>query len=146
MRLRMFFVVAPVLLIGCSGGSNPPVETSKGPVHPPADPATLGSITGKVVYSGPKVEPKTISMDAQPICARQHSGPIYSEEVIVNPNGTMKNAFVYIKTGLVRKHWPTTPTPVKLDQKGCIYTPHVAGVMVNQALAIYNSDDTNHNV
>lgn len=75
-----------------------------------------------------------------------HSGPIYSEEVIVNSNGTLKNVLVRIKEGLPKQGWPVPAMPVKLDQKACVYRPHVLGVQVNQTLEIHNSDDTNHNV
>ncbi|MBI3210629.1 MAG: hypothetical protein HYZ37_17220 [Candidatus Solibacter usitatus] len=85
-------------------------------------------------------------MDATPACAKQHKGPIYSEDAVINANGTLKNAFVYIKSGLAKRDYPVPPAPVKLDQKGCIYVPHVVGVMVNQTLEISNSDDTNHNI
>jgi len=35
---------------------------------------------------------------------------------------------------------------VHLDQKGCVYTPHVVGVMANQEVHIANSDQTTHNI
>jgi hypothetical protein len=33
-----------------------------------------------------------------------------------------------------------------LDQDGCIYKPHVLGVMTGQNIRIKNSDPTNHNI
>jgi hypothetical protein len=35
---------------------------------------------------------------------------------------------------------------LKLDQIGCMYTPHILGIQVGQKLMIHNSDDTIHNV
>jgi plastocyanin len=35
---------------------------------------------------------------------------------------------------------------VALDQHGCMYQPHVLGVMAGQKIDIKNSDTTNHNI
>src|SRR4030095_14592124 len=60
--------------------------------------------------------------------------------------GHLQNVFVYVKTGLEGKAFPTPTTSALLDQKGCVYIPHVMGVMVNQNIEIKNSDPTLHNV
>jgi len=44
------------------------------------------------------------------------------------------------------KPWPPPQGPIDLDQKGCMYQPHVIGVMTNQDIKIVNSDPTNHNI
>jgi plastocyanin len=56
------------------------------------------------------------------------------------------NVFVYVKSGLAGKKFPTPATAVAFDQKGCTYHPHILGMMVNQKLEIKNSDETLHNV
>jgi Carboxypeptidase regulatory-like domain len=152
MNLKLYtLAIVTALLVSCGGGTSeskkaePPPPTAA-PAAPPADAATLGTIKGKVAFSGTKPTPKIISMDATPACARQHQGPIYAEDVVINPNGTLKNAMVYIKSGLPQKEYPAPTTPVKLDQKGCEYIPHVMALMVNQNLEITNSDPTNHNI
>ncbi len=150
MSTKMFFVpLAAAFLISCGGGGGSESsgkQPASAPPAAPADPATLGTIQGKVAFTGAKPEPKPLSMDATPACARMHTGPVYSEDVVLNANGTLKNAFIYIKSGLPEREYPTPTASVKLDQKGCIYTPHVVGLMVNQTLEISNSDDTNHNI
>jgi plastocyanin len=97
------------------------------------------------MFAGAKPTMKAISMDATPACARQHSTPPKSEEVVVNADGSLKNVFVYVKAGLTGS-FPAPAEKAKLDQKTCIYNPHVIGVMVGQEIEITNSDPTNHNI
>ncbi len=138
-----------LLLAGC-GGSNPP-QTAEAPKKEAAAPAAMddanaGSITGKVSFAGDKPVMKTLSMDAVPNCARAHTTPQKSQEVMVNENGTLKNVFVWVKAGVPDKQWPVPPSAVKLEQKGCMYEPHVLGVMATQEIEIINDDPTNHNI
>ena len=109
--------------------------------------ADTASISGKVTFDGTAPKMKKITVDADPKCAEMHAdAPLRSEEVIVNPNGTLKNVFIYVKTGLEGKTFETPKTPVELDQKGCHYVPHVFGMMAHQHLKIVNDDDTLHNI
>jgi len=87
-----------------------------------------------------------ISMDATPACAKAHTTPQKSQEVVVNDNGTMRNTFVLVKAGLADKPYTPPTDAVKLEQKGCIYEPHVVAVMTGQDLEIINDDPTNHNI
>ncbi len=128
-----------LLLAGCGGSS-----TSEAPKK--EDDASAATVSGKVSFSGDKPAMKTLSMDATPACARAHTTPQKSQEVMVNENGTLKNVFVWVKSGLPDKAWPAPATPVKLDQKGCMYEPHVFGVMAGQDIEIANADPTNHNI
>src|SRR5579862_7397960 len=109
--------------------------------------AASSDITGKVVFSGTPPKAKVLKMDADPVCAAQHSQPVMSEDALVGADGGLQNVLVYVKAGLPAANAIATPTtPVKVDQKGCIYTPRLAVVMVNQPLEFTNSDDTNHHV
>lgn len=109
--------------------------------------AFAGNVSGKINFSGPKPAATKIKMNADPKCVKMHSGKeVESEQVVVNGNNTLKNVFVYVKNGLAGKKFPTPTTPVKLDQKGCTYYPHVLGMMTKQPLEIINSDPTLHNV
>ena len=103
-------------------------------------------LTGKVVFEGTAPAPTPIKMDADPVCLLQHKDGASSEEVVVNPNGTLKNVFVYVKKGLEGKKFDAPKTPVTFNQQGCHYDPHVFGIQVNQPFQILNSDDTLHNV
>jgi plastocyanin len=89
---------------------------------------------------------KEIDMSANPACQKAHPKPVVSEEVIVNGNGTLKNAFVWVKEGVPAGKWAVPSMQAVVDQQGCIYTPHVSGVMVGQQVEFRNSDETNHNI
>lgn len=104
------------------------------------------SISGTVAFTGTAPAAEKISMGADPSCSALHSGPVMTENVVVNANGTLKNVFVYIKTGLEGKSFPVPTEKAILDQQGCQYLPHVAGLQVGQELEILNSDGTLHNV
>lgn len=87
-----------------------------------------------------------IDMSSNPSCERQHGRRVKAQTVVVNPNGTLRYAYVWIKDGLSPAHWTPPAESVRLTQSGCIYEPHVIGIMVNQTLEILNDDPVNHNV
>jgi len=106
-----------------------------------------GTIGGRVSFTGVAPPPKTIDMSANPQCERTHRGqPAKTEDVIVNSNATLRNVFVWVKSGLPARNWAIPSTPVTLDQQTCMYRPRVIGVMVGQNVQITNSDPVNHNI
>ena len=106
-----------------------------------------GTIKGVVKFTGKKApRNRLIRMGADPQCVQLHKGEkVYQEVVVVNPNGTLKNVFIHIKSGVSGKFAPPKE-PAVLDQRGCLYHPRVLGVMVGQKLVAKNSDPTLHNV
>ncbi len=67
--------------------------------------------------------------------------------LVLGPGNTMANILVYVSKGLpAGKTWPVPTTPVVVDQNGCMYTPHVMGIMVGQTYRILNSDGILHNI
>jgi plastocyanin len=142
-------IAAALILSGCGGGSEPKKEESKtappAATAPPVDEANAATVTGKVSFTGDKPKVPTIDMSANPACSRAHSTPAKSEEVVLNDNGTLKNVLVYVK-GVPDRQYPTPSNAVELDQKGCMYGPHVIAVMAGQNIQIKNNDPTNHNI
>jgi plastocyanin len=105
------------------------------------------SITGTVTFTGKAPTLKPLSMDADPACAKKHSGPVPNEMLLLGNGNTMGNIMVYVSKGVpAGKTWPAPKNPAVLDQKGCQYIPHVQGIMVGQAYKILNSDGVLHNV
>jgi plastocyanin len=138
--------VSSLLLAACASGPKPPAESDASLPSAHVDPATAGSITGKVLFRGDVPFMPVIDMSSNPQCERQHHAPQRAETVIVNSNGALRNVFVWIKTGLAPARWTPPSTPAHLDQQGCMYEPHVQGIMEGQDLEIINSDPVNHNV
>jgi plastocyanin len=105
------------------------------------------TITGTVVFAGKAPALRPIAMDAEPVCAKKHSGPAPNESLVLGTGNTMANIMVWVSKGLpAGKTWPAPTTPVVLDQNGCVYTPHVMGIMVGQPYRILNSDGILHNI
>jgi hypothetical protein len=140
-------------LAGCGSGEKTEAPKTAESTAPAAggsatpDEANGATVTGKVAFEGTAPTMKKLDMSATPFCEKAHAGaPVKSEEVVVNGNGTLKNAFVWVKSGLPDKNWQVPTTPVLLNQQGCMYSPHVVGVMTGQNLDIKTSDQTNHNI
>ena len=137
---------------GCGGDK--PAETAKTDASAPAgggtatpDEANGGTVTGKVSFAGDAPKMATLDMSAQPKCEAAHKGtPVKAQEVVVNGNGTLRNAFVWIKSGLPDKQWAVPSAAVTLDQNGCMYAPHVIGIVAGQNIEVKNSDPINHNI
>jgi plastocyanin len=142
--LALMMAVVFMGAAGCGGGDDDDEAGDEGGA--PAVTAKLGtgSVSGKVSLSGKAPAAAKISMDADPVCKSQHSGSTTSEALLADAKGNLKNVFVYVKEGAGK--YPAPTTPALLDQKGCMYTPHVFGIQVGQTLSIQNSDATLHNV
>jgi len=105
-----------------------------------------GSIKGIVKFNGDQKPRKAIQVAADAACEAAHKDkPPLAETFVFGDNGTLQNVFVYVSKGAEGKTGKPISTP-ELDQHGCIYIPHVQGMMKGQELKIKNSDNTTHNV
>ena len=106
-----------------------------------------GSISGhvKLEGGGPRLRP--IKMDADPFCKSAHSKPVLMQSpVVVAADGGLAHVLISITAGLEGQKFSTPSEVQVLDQNGCIYHPHVWGIMVGQTMEIRNSDATLHNI
>ena len=103
-----------------------------------------GTLKGHVKYDGKAPKKKKLRMDADPVCGSSHSSPVLSENFKMASDGSMAEALVYLKN--VNYNGGVPSEPAVLDQKGCIYMPHVFGMVAGQELLIKNSDATLHNI
>ena len=103
-----------------------------------------GSLTGRVNFDGKSPKKKTLKMNADPVCGSAHKTPPYRQSFVMNDKGYLKNVVVYLNN--VKYDGDLPDTPAVLDQNGCMYSPHVQGMMAGQKLLIKKSDATLHNI
>lgn len=149
-RFTLLVLGSAVLATGCSRKTEH-VPASNPPQNPivqlfKVDPATAGSISGTVRYTGKVPGRKLIDMSEDPACVAAHHAKAYDESVMVGRGGQLANAFIYISKGLEGKNFPIPSQAVVIDQKGCWFHPRVLGMQVNQPLQIINSDPVTHNI
>jgi plastocyanin len=155
MRLRHIWqytlgLVAAASVVACGGGGQ---STSEKPSSPSATPSgqkvdtgTAGNVTGMAMLEGMAPANEGIKMNADPVCMKENKGPQLQETYVVGSGGELGNVFVYVKDGLGNYYFDVPNAPAKLDNKGCLYVPHVIGVRAGQPIDISNSDQTLHNV
>src|SRR3989338_7404829 len=123
-------LLALLVLFGCGGqpqdvaatdrqAKTPaPIQLAQATTGAGAGKTGSGVIHGSAAFSGTAPAMEKISMAADPVCQQQHTEPVFSEAVVVNANGTLKNVFVYVKEGATGSY-PPPSTPATLDQHGC---------------------------
>lgn len=157
MDLSLRQILALVVVLGISvatacgggGGGEPTDDEADGDATAAAGPAvspdSAAMITGRVSFEGTAPAAEPIDMSEEPTCAEKHPDGAMRQQVVV-ADGGLANVYVYVKSGLGSRSFPTPATPVTLDQNGCEYAPHVLAIQVGQSLEIKNSDGILHNI
>jgi plastocyanin len=144
------FLCLIAILASCSGTQKTEPEAAPKQVAVPSyfkvDAATAGVLTGTIKFTGKRPAHKRIDMSEDPACVEAHHGKAYDESLVVNPNGTLSNVFIYLKSGLEGKKFEVPATPVVIDQNGCWFHPRVLGIQTGQILQVTNSDPVTHNI
>ncbi len=156
MESRNIWILAITLCLAAFAACGGAPENAEAPAEESAseqpaetftvDPATAATVTGRVTFSGEPPALRPINMGADEDCKHDHEGAVMPETVVIDADGGLQYAFVWVKSGLEGKAFEIPSNPVVLDQKGCIYKPHVIGLQANQTLRVTNSDTTLHNV
>lgn len=140
-------VVLLVLVVSCS---EPPritkVPDNKSLEYFRVDPATAGTVFGKVSFEGKLPVRRRIDLDEDEQCVKLNPRGMFDASIIVNKDRTLANVFVYVKTGLEGKTFPKPEEPVIIDQKGCQFSPRVIAARAGQPFHVTNSDPVTHNV
>ena len=106
-----------------------------------------GSITGMVMFTGTRPDPKPeLSMGEKETAGCHHGDSLDKKDrsLLINDKGGVANVVLSIEVDGME---PTVPgDPIVFDQKGCRFEPHVAVVPVGATVRFDNSDETNHNI
>jgi len=144
-------------LTACGGSTENGSSTAPPPATEPTDqavsqpgpeatgPTGSSSIVGKVTFEGTAPRLKPISMDADPACASKHDEPVAPEMLVLGEGQSLGNVFVQVKNPPEGSYPPPAEAAI-IDQRGCLYVPHVLGVLAGQTLQFRNSDGILHNV
>lgn len=136
------------LLVSCGKKEEQPAETASAPASSgaPVDASTAGSISGTIKLDGAPPAPHKINMAAEAYCVSQHPTPVNDQNAVTGPGGTLANAVVFISDDMSKYSFTVPSTPATIDQKGCMYSPHVVAMMAGQQLQVNNDDKTTHNI
>jgi len=151
-RCRAAGVMFTLIFAGCSGKKSASTQQSSTAAPEQSaptkvvDPATAGTITGTVTLEGTPPTPHEIMLSGSPACAKLHSSPLIYPEVVTGNHGALADVIVYVKSGVENYHFAVPAAPARIDQRGCMYEPHVQGIMVGQKLSVTNTDPVLHNV
>jgi plastocyanin len=151
-RFRFASISAAALclcLAGCNDSSTKAPQAKKTEAPPSyfkVDPATAGTISGTVNFTGKRPAAARIDMSEDPACMQARKGKTYESPVSINAAKRLANVFIYVKTGLEGKTFQTPSAPVTIDQNGCWFRPRVLGIQTGQQLQVTNSDPVTHNI
>jgi len=112
-----------------------------------------GTLKGQVVFGGDPPAPAILQEQGKAakdpnVCAKD--GPIKSERLVVDPAGKgVKFVLVYLPKPTAinpdAKKAAAEAKPV-FDQRGCVFEPHVEGLMAGVPVTLKSSDAASHNV
>jgi plastocyanin len=147
MTQSMMILVVSLISATLLGCEKEPVSTTAAPTTRPTaatEPiADRGTIHGRVLFAGTPPPMPEINMAADARCGDHPA--VKQESVVVNANGTLKNAVVYLNGVAGDGSTKSVPPPV-IDQIGCRYMPHVRAIEAGQSVVFASSDTTLHNV
>jgi len=139
-------LAAVVVCFGLSSCTPEPAAPPPPPAGaiPAGQPIGSGAIVGHVSLEGTPPPRRPIRM-SDAACHRPGSEAL-TEEVVVSPQGGLKNVYVHVVSGLGDRVFAPPATAAEVDQAGCTFVPHVLDVQANQIVAFGNSDPIVHNV
>jgi plastocyanin len=133
--LTIAVIASAVAMMGASPYSTPTISGT--------DAAT---VKGSVKLEGAVPTPTRINMSSDVICARQHNTAVLSEDVVADKNGALQNVVVFVADGLGDRTFDVPAEAAVIQQKGCVYQPHVLALRANQKLQVINNDACSHNI
>jgi hypothetical protein len=123
------------------------VQSSTDVPYQVVDVQSGGSISGTVKWGGPipKIPRLPITKDPK-ICDPSGETTRDLQRLIIGPEGGVANTVVYLVNVTHGKAWDLPPSERTLDQRTCVYVPHILLVPVGGEIQIKSSDPVLHTV
>ena len=107
-----------------------------------ASSAWAGPIKGQVKYTAAVPAPKVIKTGKYAkVC-----GPEITDPSLLVSNQGVQNVVVWLSGKDAKKKLKGEPGNYTLNQKNCVYEPHIVVMMKDSELQILTSDPINHNI
>lgn len=127
-----------LVVAGCGGGADQQ-ETST--TETTTESSATGSLVATVNFEGEAPDPETYDASGNSECGVDE---VKGQKVVVNDNGTLKNAVVAVKSG--PSGLDKSAGDLKINQKDCQYNPHISTAKVGQEIEVGDKDQGLHNV
>jgi plastocyanin len=102
-----------------------------------------GAIKGTVRLTGAPEKPKKLPVTIdQYVCGKERE----AEDVVLSPDNGIRYAVVSLQTPPPGAKWDASSPPVQIDQKQCMFVPHVVVVPAGGTVEFLNSDRLLHNL
>jgi len=108
--------------------------------------AEWGTLTGQFIYTEKASHPPQLEISRdQEICGK-FSDQIVDQSLVIGKNGGVKNIFLYLRESKMNESqihpsYQALSPSVMIQNKGCIFQPHVSGLWVKkQELVAMNED------
>jgi plastocyanin len=109
----------------------------------PARDARAAAIRGSVVLAGAPEAPRKVPVTIdQYVCGKEKD----AEDLVVGPQRGVRNVVVWLTNPPAGGGREIPETKVEMDQKGCVFVPHVVIVPVGGTVEFLNSDRLLHNL
>jgi plastocyanin len=102
-----------------------------------------GSISGTIAFTGPAPKMEKQNRKSDVVCAKKQS---VDPTVVLSKDGKALANVVVRLTKNVPAGGALPTEPVVIDQKDCVFLPHVQAAAAGQKIQVRNSDGTLHNV
>jgi len=105
------------------------------------------TLKGRFTFVGapPQRPPYKVDKDHN-ICTEGGRAPLEEKLIVQDGSNGIMNVAVYLRrASRVHESFQQTAAPVVLDQKVCVFLPHIVAPLAGKPMLIKNSDPTGHN-
>ncbi len=109
--------------------------------------AADGKVTGRVVFDGARPEVKVLKHEPKQVegCCPEGKLPVLTDPtLLIDEKGNLANVVVTIEVEGAKIE--PAKEPLVIDQKGCVFEPHLTVLPAGSKVRFVNSDTVTHNV